>query len=235
MTGKLSNNKASMLILAVFTLMLLTTLAATIGLRVRGRISMLGRIEDRSRLHFISEAGIKKAIAALRYDEKRHPQGLDAASKSYRHNNPEQFGSFTLDDGTVHVSYNAGENLFGVLDEERRININTADRPTLVKLFQQLSPRPQDQIKEIVEGIVSWRKIHSTEMVGFVSDEYYQTLKQPYPAKHAPFELMDELRLVKGIDPELYDQVRPFITVYGDGQVNINTAPREVLVALGLT
>ena len=35
--------------------------------------------------------------------------------------------------------------------------------------------------------------------------------------------------------PELFEQIRPFVTVYGNGLVNINTAPREVLGALGFS
>ena len=122
-----------------------------------------------------------------------------------------------------------------MVDEERKINVNTADRITLFKLIQHVTSRPEDAIKELVEGIVNWREIHSTEMVGFASDDYYATLPQPYPVKHAPFELLDELRLIKGMDQELYEALRPFVTVYGDGLINVNTAPREVLVGLGLS
>ena len=37
------------------------------------------------------------------------------------------------------------------------------------------------------------------------------------------------------MDQQIYDQVKRFITVYGDGRININTAPREVLQALGIS
>jgi len=51
-------------------------------------------------------------------------------------------------------------------------------------------------------------------------------------------ESIDELLLVRGISVELYrgSPERPglarFLTVYGEGSVNVNTAPKEVLRAL---
>ena len=43
---------------------------------------------------------------------------------------------------------------------------------------------------------------------------------------------LSELRLVRGVTPELfYDKLREYITVHGDGRININTAPEKVLDA----
>ncbi|MFH1441616.1 MAG: helix-hairpin-helix domain-containing protein [Candidatus Omnitrophota bacterium] len=48
-----------------------------------------------------------------------------------------------------------------------------------------------------------------------------------------PFALKEELLLVDGISEEIYDGLKDFITIYTEGRVNINTAPAEVLLALG--
>ena len=48
-------------------------------------------------------------------------------------------------------------------------------------------------------------------------------------------EVIDELLLVRGFTPAILERLRPFVTLYGDGQVNINTASRTVLRALGLS
>ena len=45
---------------------------------------------------------------------------------------------------------------------------------------------------------------------------------------------LDEILLVKGMNKEIYDKLINFVTIYGDGAVNINTASKEVLEALGL-
>jgi hypothetical protein len=48
-----------------------------------------------------------------------------------------------------------------------------------------------------------------------------------------PFHFKEELLAVEGVNKDIFSQLEDFITVYGEGAVNINTAPKEVLEALG--
>jgi len=48
-----------------------------------------------------------------------------------------------------------------------------------------------------------------------------------------PFHNKEELLLVDGISKEMYDKFKDFITVYSQTKANMNTAPREVMTALG--
>jgi general secretion pathway protein K len=53
---------------------------------------------------------------------------------------------------------------------------------------------------------------------------------------NAPLRTVDELLDVEGMTPTIYAQVAPYLTVYGSGVVNINTAPVPVLRAIpGMT
>ena len=45
---------------------------------------------------------------------------------------------------------------------------------------------------------------------------------------------LDELLLVRGVTATIYNSVKDHLTVYGQGQVNVNTASIVVLMALGL-
>jgi DNA uptake protein ComE-like DNA-binding protein len=49
-----------------------------------------------------------------------------------------------------------------------------------------------------------------------------------------PFHIKQELLSVAGVNAETFDKFKDFITVHSSGRVNINTAPQEVLEALGL-
>jgi len=51
-------------------------------------------------------------------------------------------------------------------------------------------------------------------------------------AKNSYLWSVDELNLIEGIDKKTLEIIRPFITVYGNGLVNINTAKLPVLVSL---
>jgi general secretion pathway protein K len=50
--------------------------------------------------------------------------------------------------------------------------------------------------------------------------------------KQAPFHRLGELSQIPGIDDSLAAAVAPYVTVWGDGSVNINSAPEPVLAAL---
>jgi general secretion pathway protein K len=43
----------------------------------------------------------------------------------------------------------------------------------------------------------------------------------------------DELKLIDGIDEDTFQKLRPYITVFGNNQININTADVPVLISLG--
>ena len=60
-------------------------------------------------------------------------------------------------------------------------------------------------------------------------------LNTPYECKNGPFESVEELLLVRGVTPAIFKRALPYITVYGSGAVNINTADATVLEALGLS
>ncbi len=51
-------------------------------------------------------------------------------------------------------------------------------------------------------------------------------------AKNTFLWSVDELRLIEGIDNKIFDRISPYITVFGDNQININTAEVPVLVSL---
>jgi general secretion pathway protein K len=41
-----------------------------------------------------------------------------------------------------------------------------------------------------------------------------------------------ELYYVKGIDKKVFDKLADYLTVYGDGKINVNSASKDVLMAL---
>ncbi|HOO90090.1 MAG TPA: type II secretion system protein GspK, partial [Syntrophales bacterium] len=77
------------------------------------------------------------------------------------------------------------------------------------------------------------------EITGFgAENSYYGNLSKPYACKNGPLDSIDELLMIKGVTKELYygteesPGIRKYLTVYGTGTININTAPGVVLMAL---
>lgn len=107
-----------------------------------------------------------------------------------------------------------------VQDEGGKIDINQADEILLRGLFAEfVDPRTA---ADLASAIVATRMRRQREV--------------PLAAasRMALFATVDEVKEeVPGIDPALFEQVAPFLTVYsGLTRVNPHTAPREVLLAL---
>ena len=237
------NKKAgSVLILSLWTVVFLSVFAVQIGMKVQQKATLLLRLETRSKLHFIADAGIKKAIATIRKDIVRNGNLYTSYGKYYRHNNRDKFKGIIVGDGYFDVSYpyyggssSEVQIKYGVVDEESKININTAAQDVLVRLIiNVLGLEPEDAVW-LANNIIDWREFGQSHAEGFYSNEYYSNLEFPYEIKSKPFELIDELMLVQGFSKEVYENLYPFITVYGDGLVNINTASPKVLYAIGLS
>jgi general secretion pathway protein K len=239
MAMTMDRKQGSILILSLWILAFLSILIVQIGLTLRQRINLVGRLEQRSQLHFLAEAGIKKGISAIKQDWQKNDGGMNAQSKYERHNNPERFQNIKMDGGMFDVSYeypsgSVGKNKFyGWVDEERKININTAERIVLTRLWRIVLDLEEDEAIQLTESIFHWKTPRSLQEK-FVLDGYYSTPQRSYVPKRADFELLEELLLVYGMAEDFLERIRPFVTVYGDGMVNINTAPREVLLSLGL-
>ena len=145
-----------------------------------------------------------------------------------------------------------------LFDLHGRININevvetvnengqNVQRPDAVQierlkiLFARLKlPDPS----QLVDNLVDWVDKNDQENNSGVESSYYKTLEQPYLAANAPLVSRSELRLIKGFNGTFVDEegkeesilkkISPFITTLPRRiAVNVNTAPFEVLYALG--
>jgi len=63
-------------------------------------------------------------------------------------------------------------------------------------------------------------------------DAYYRGQRRPYRCPDRPVDTLDELLRVKAMTPEAHGRLRAVLTCYGDGQININTAPMPVIMCL---
>lgn len=83
--------------------------------------------------------------------------------------------------------------VFGLTDENSKLNLNTASL-TNISMLPNIDPN-------YAANIITWRTNGDTSSGG-VDPSTYASLTPPYAAKSAPFESVDELRLVYGADME---------------------------------
>jgi general secretion pathway protein K len=61
---------------------------------------------------------------------------------------------------------------------------------------------------------------------------YYEQLSSPYKCRNCPLDTIEELLLVKTMTPQAFESISEFVTVYGDGSININCASKQVIECL---
>lgn len=236
----LSFERGAVLIFVLWVLSFLAVLAVNLGYGIRQKMTFIKRIDSRSQAQHLIAGGIKMSIAVLMDELQKSQFHYTAASKAFRHNNPNRFANMRMPQGSCELSYPVGTSLsstekrYGLIDEESKINVNTADKSVLIRLMTGVLALDDNRAEKIAEAIYDWRQMGDSEIKGFLSDDYYSNLQYPYSKKSQPYELIDELLLVKGIDLAKYEILKRFLTVYGNGQVNINTTSQETLLALGL-
>ena len=121
------NRRGSVLIIALWTLALLTTFAVYIGVGVQQRILMVQRIESRHKLYLAASSGIRKAIAMINIAQQKEKQPLaNPTMKPFLMDNPKDFFGIDLGGVTVEVGEDAGvvgEVAVGERDEDRHRQI----------------------------------------------------------------------------------------------------------------
>jgi general secretion pathway protein K len=243
-----NRKKGSVLVMVIWILSILTVLAVSVSVITSAQVYFIKRYRNQTTAYFIARAGILQAIAELELDKSL--SAYDALKEDWS-NKPELFRNKKVGSGFFSLSYEYSPGLitqnaegqqtaitntfYGMMDEERKININTASMSVLQALFQERAGLTPSQAKEIADSIVDWRDQDNDRRENGAENGYYQSLPQAYACKNDRFNLLEELILVKGIKPDIFYAVKDFITLYGDGKVNVNTAPYPVLRALGLT
>ena len=196
--GSNRSDSGSILIGVLWCVVLLAVIV--IGLLHTSRLNLVvGKYHtDRLQAHYLAIAGIEKAKALL------HQNALQRSRSGLHHSAelldaPGQFRDVALGRGKFRVfragrADEGGGIVYGVIDEESRLNINSAATTELTKLVG-LTP-------DIAAAIVDWRDGDNTVTPLGAEAPYYASLQPPYRPRNGPFPTIRELLMVRGISRE---------------------------------
>jgi general secretion pathway protein K len=132
---------------------------------------------------------------------------------------------------TFDLSPFTGEENLGItvtlIDENSKFNLNS---------FYTISE--QDKLRALEGFKRLLRKINMDEQIALrIMDWIDRDTEEAYPgaekeAKNKKLYSIEELLQIPGISETDFERLRPYITCYTDGRININTAPAEVLITL---
>lgn len=154
---------------------------------------------DRIQAHYLALAGIERAKALL-YQNARDRSRSAVNHDGRLYNAPNQFQNVKLGRGTIQVfrrgrDDEGGGIIYGISDEESRLNINSAAADEMGKL-ELMTP-------DVAAAIVDWRDNDNTVTPGGAESDYYASLQPPYLARNAPFQTLRELLMVRGVSADL--------------------------------
>jgi len=217
--------------------------ALTVLMVIALSFSYMGRTESQTSLafkqgiekKFLAEAGIEKGIAEIIYAKMNpNPQVVLEGGETWKM------------DGTLYtVKEENGYYTVSIIDESGKININTLNDTSAIILKNLLtnSGVQTDEADIIVDSILDWKDADDLTRLHGAESDHYMSLSNPYEAKNADFDSLEELLLVRGMTPEIMygldkkKGIIDFLTVNSkSGGINVNSAPKEVLMAVpGIT
>jgi general secretion pathway protein K len=243
-----------MVVLWILTFLGIVFTAFTFSMRTE--LAAAGNFRDAAEAYYLAEAGVYRAAAEIINADRNVPPDSSTydALDEHWHTNPAAYDNVPLGRGRYWVT---------VTDEESKIALNGATDAVLRRLFSNSGVRDEKLLSTMVDSIQDWRDPDNLHRLNGAEDDYYLSLPTPYRAKNANLDSIDELLLVKGITPEIlygniatperraeltpqlpwerqlqpgeYLGVAQHLSIQSAGQVNVNTASPEVLMALGLT
>jgi len=184
-----------------------------------------------------AKAGLNVAIAAIKDtdDTKTNKTLLNPVSEE---------NTFDIDDGKCSITITEESAKLNVnLLKDKNGRLNRAGIDQLLRLIDLLNQEQSDHSHigyGLVPAIIDWTDgDDKVTYLPFIKHEnsgaesgYYGRLETPYRCRNASLGTTEELLLVKGITPQVFERMRDYITVYGDGKININCAPKRVIESL---
>ena len=195
----INSPRASILIGLLWCVALLSIVVISVLHTARMDLMVVKNYGDRIQAHYLAVAGIEKAKALLyRNAQERSRSGKNHTGELY--NTPEQFRDIALGRGQFRVLRRARQDegggiVYGVSDEESRLNLNTADNEALAKLNGMSAP--------IAAALADWRDGDNAPSPGGAEAEYYLSLQPPYLPRNGPFQTVRELLMVKDVSSDL--------------------------------
>ena len=140
-----------------------------------------------------------------------------------------------LGDGHINIT---------VTDEERRISVNQITEARLRRLMRLLD---MDMLAAdtVTDSILDWITPGDLHRINGAKKDFYNRLPIPHGCKNAPLDRIEELLMIHGVTPELYNgtpattkhAARPgfkdlFTTAPTGGRINVNTASSMILQAV---
>ena len=219
------------LLLTLLVLTLLVALILEFDAEARREYRDAAAFRDNFKATVLARASVQAARGVLQQDflkDKQAGQLFDALTDLWAF----PITNYAIGDGLLNAK---------IEDERGKLNLNdlaVSGDPIIKKakvgrvkrLFELVQINP-----DLVDAIVDWVDDNDVPEPAGAESIYYQTLRPSYRAANKPLQTLLELRLIKGMTPEIMAKLAKLVTVYpneGQSKVNLNTADPLVIQSL---
>lgn len=209
---KTHRQQGTALISALFIVMIVSMLATAIAIRVGVSIHQTQLLldTDRNILNLISNEALTKDYLKTSLQS----QAIE--------NFPMILPSRSLNNAKINSTIYGEDGLFNL-----NSLVNKNNYLQFIRLLRLVSPQlSTTQAQKITQMIADW-------IMPSNADEIYLRQNPPYRAPHRPMADTSELRLISGINEQIYQQLINFVTALPttNNKININAAPATIIAS----
>lgn len=204
-------------VLVLWVVVMLSVLLGSFAVIARTERMQSRHLFDATQARYAAEAGLNLAIYELRKNDPL--QRWVADGRPYK---------FSFGDADVEVS---------LLDDAGKIDLNTADRELLRRMLIASAGKADDVADQLADAIIDWRDADDLPSLQGGEKDDYRSAGLAYGPRNAPFETVQELQQVLGMDYATFARIEPAVTIYsGRGLPSAAYAPLQALLAMdGMT
>jgi general secretion pathway protein K len=200
------------LVLVLWVLSLLTIMAGSFALTMRREAGIVAGSSNNAQAAAIAESGL--AIAELML---MHPDPLQR---------------WRTEGSIYQIDYVGSRVRIRPLSEAGKVDVNKADQTLLQQLMAHAPVEAEEQTR-LVNAILDWRDEDDLVRIEGVEKNEYQEAGLSYSPRNKPFQSIEELQLVLGVNEPVFKWLERLVTVYsGQPKIDLNQAAKEVLQTL---
>ncbi len=220
---------ALLLVLWVLTILIVIVLSFSMMTRTESQAALSHR-EGLER-KYLAEAALQRGIVELLYRAANKSPGTILEGREV----------FRVDGTSYQGQVGDGAYELRIASEAGKINVNALTDASAVLLRNLLvnAGVREEEADTIVDSVLDWKDADDLHRLHGAESDYYAALPQPYKARNADFETLEEMLLVRGMTAEILfgsgekRGIAPFLTLYSKGEkIDLSTAPKEVLMAI---
>ncbi|MDO3379663.1 type II secretion system minor pseudopilin GspK [Geoalkalibacter halelectricus] len=222
----LRQEKGMVLLLVLVVTALLSALLTEFAFSTLVDLRLVETYRDSTRSYYLARGGIRAGQMILREDQNHY----DARNELWG----QGVANFPVgDDGVITIDIEDLDGRLALNALVRGNNPEPVQRERLTRLFEHFDfDHPADMVAALIDWLDSDSEVYDQDGALGAESSYYLSLNPPYNARNGPMISLDELALVRGFTPEIVDQLRPHVSIYGGLRVNLNTATPEVIATL---